>query len=201
MLEAGSSSPHTKQKWAAKLIISAAGIGGNRTLQFITCHVLQHLVTLSHAREMNTSKPRDLFSNTCITESISVFLFKGAFRSVATMLSPGPPSPFQIHSLQHTLHWRANPKARKRGPLKSRRLGFFITEGSVYMLSFCHVWAGLPAARFWVPGTNQLWAPGESLGCDMWDQNLGEFFHKPGQNINLLLKLGQFHLVSGFSLQ
>lgn len=68
------------------------------------------------------------------------------------------------------------------------------------MFSFFHIQAGLPAAPLRVPGTNQLWAPGESLGCDIWDQNLWEFSHKPGQNINLLLKMGQFHLVLGFSL-
>lgn len=131
MLEAGSSSPHTKQKSAAKLIISAAGIGWNRTLQFVTCHILQHLITLSQGGEMNASKPRALlFSNIFIAESISMFLFKGDFRSVATTLSGVLPVPSRYSLCDPwALESQCNQKARKRGPLRSRKQRFLLQNG------------------------------------------------------------------------
>lgn len=124
---------------SCQLIISAAGTGGNRALQFVTCHVLPHLVTVSQGGEMNTSKLRDLLiSNISIAESISKFLFKGDFGSVATALSWSPPTPFQLHSLWFTwvLESQCNPKARKRGPSKGRRQELLLQKGLLTCFPF-----------------------------------------------------------------
>lgn len=91
---------------------------------------------------MNTGKPRDLlFSNISTAESISMFLFKGDFRSVATTLWLGPPSPFQ--TLLWVIHMGfgepMQSKGKEKGHIKKQETRIFITEGSVYMFPFCHV--------------------------------------------------------------
>lgn len=81
---------------------------------------------------MNTSKPRDLLiSNISIAESISMFLFKGDFRSVATALSWGP-----SHSLPATfsvIHVGfgepVQSKGKEKGPIKKPEKRFLLQKG------------------------------------------------------------------------
>lgn len=62
-------------------------------------------------------------------------------------------------------------KGKGKGQIKKQETRIFITEGSVHRFSFCHVQAALTAALHRVPGTNQLWAPDEPVGCDVRDQS------------------------------
>lgn len=99
-------------------------------------------------------------------------------------------------------------KCKRKGQTKRQETRIFITQGSVHMLSFCHVQAGLSGAPRRVPGTNQLWTQDKPVGCDVRDQSstkpLG-VFSQIRPEYQFITETGSIPLgfgfrVSGFSL-